>query len=256
MTDTTEKISDTWCTPQDLFDILNKGGVYQGIEFDGFNFGIDLCASFDNFKLDVFFLDYLKNDFYIWGASNECYPKDYKDLIGDTVCFMNPPYSNPRPFIEKAWEDSKHCKIVCLVKVDPSTRWWSTFWNYSGYKCCTCQFIGLENDVCCEKCGSLGIKYYSGKKLGCDVIYFPKRIKFDPPKQLIDSGEVWKVGSNWVRRCGFYFIDSGQGGSGEKEWLWCRKDGWHCEKCKGKCYQTLSSPNFASCLVIMDRRGL
>jgi hypothetical protein len=31
-----EKLSDSWQTPQDLFNILDKGGVYQGIEFKGF----------------------------------------------------------------------------------------------------------------------------------------------------------------------------------------------------------------------------
>lgn len=25
-----EKISDSWCTPQDLFNVLDKGGAYQG----------------------------------------------------------------------------------------------------------------------------------------------------------------------------------------------------------------------------------
>src|SRR5690606_38537281 len=117
------KLSDEWRTPDDLFNILDKGGVYQGIKFDGFNFDIDLCATKENKKVNYYSSDYLNLDlFSISGFS--------LGSLGIHSAFMNPPYSNPKPFIEKAWEDSKYCKIVCLVKCDPSTRWWATFWEY------------------------------------------------------------------------------------------------------------------------------
>lgn len=105
--------SDSWATPQALFDELNQE----------FNFSIDLCATASNSKCDVFGYNYLKNEYYhatnnkhiytmggLFGAIREFYDYEY-----EATCFMNPPYSNPKPFIEKAWEDSKHCKIVCLV---------------------------------------------------------------------------------------------------------------------------------------------
>jgi hypothetical protein len=137
-------------------------------------------------------------------------------IFEDAVCFMNPPYSNPRPFIKKAWGDSKYCKIVCLVKVDPSTRWWATFWDYKRclVKCPEhlCRdgwaptwdggFRMCDNKECHD--GYIR-KDKAGSKLGCEVLFFPKRIKFDPPK-------------------GF----------------------------EGK----TSGPSFASCLVIMNRRGV
>lgn len=116
-------ISSEWCTPQWLFDELNKE----------FNFDIDLCATKENSKLMHYCSNYL-NDEHNSRAHDTSIQRSLKDIVAATGlknCFMNPPYSNPKPFIEKAWEDSKHCKIVCLVKCDPSTRWWATFWNYT-----------------------------------------------------------------------------------------------------------------------------
>lgn len=169
------KLSDEWQTPQGLFDALNKGGLYQGIKFEGFNFDVDLCATEYNSKCAVFSKDYL-NDVgeLIHERAESFYLREGFKYWN--ACFMNPPYSNPKPFLQKAWEDSKHCKIVCLLKVDPSTRWWATFWNYNKGR----------------------------PKLGCKVIFFPKRIKFEPPADTETKA---------------------------------------------------TSANFASCLVIMDRRG-
>lgn len=165
------KLSDCWQTPQWLFDELNKE----------FNFTHDLCADETNHLCENWFEDYLKSEF--------------KKGVG----FCNMPYSNPKPFIEKAWEDSKHCKIVCLVKCDPSTRWWSTFWNYKDIYiekvCWVCDGDGKAKLSTgkqlryCFLCESVG--YYSvlcgekGPKLGCEVRFFPKRIKFDPPKGFV-----------------------------------------------------------------------
>lgn len=130
------KISDSWQTPDWLFKQLDEE----------FNFSVDLCATLENKKCDAWTSDYLTTPDNVMKIQN--------------CAFMNPPYSNPRPFIEKAWEDSKHCKIVCLVKCDPSTKWWATFWHYN--------FRSQDT-------------MYSGPKTGCEVRFFPKRVKFDPP---------------------------------------------------------------------------
>ena len=38
--------------------------------------------------------------------------------------YVNPPYSDPLPWVEKAIEESKKgCYVVMLLKVDTSTRW-------------------------------------------------------------------------------------------------------------------------------------
>ena len=164
-----EKLSDSWRTPDWLFEKLNKE----------FNFDIDLCAIEENSKCEVYCADYLNDLVRLPDSiSNHCL-QNYLD--GDFTCFMNPPYSNPKPFIEKAWEDSKHCKIVCLVKCDPSTKWWATFWNYDDVFDLVYDEQGIIEDAF--------LKEKKGPKPGCEVRFFPKRIKFDPPE-----GFLGKVG--------------------------------------------------------------
>lgn len=147
------KLSDQWQTPDWLFKELD----------DEFHFNIDLCCNILNTKAVALIddktggiRDYLNTDI-----------SKYKKH-GNSM-FMNPPYSNPKPFVEKAWEDSKHCKIVLLLKVDPSTKWWSVFWNYGEE--ITYHGLGLMP-------AKLGRR---GPKPGCEVRFLPKRVKFDPP---------------------------------------------------------------------------
>jgi len=85
------KDSDLWQTPDDLFTWLKLF----------YNVDIDLCASADNKKCKQ------------WCESILTVPDDF---LKDNRCgFMNPPYSDIAPFIEKAWHLSKHCPIVMLV---------------------------------------------------------------------------------------------------------------------------------------------
>lgn len=166
-----EKLSDCWETPQWLIEELNAE----------FSFDIDLCATKENTKCKMFYIDYL-NDVQVdttYYAPRVATMKEYKEVgNANWTCFMNPPYSNPRPFIEKAWEDSKYCKIVCLVKCDPSTKWWATFWNYE----VSVDLESITNDDGVE----LATHRFNfvGPKSGCEVRFFPKRIKFDPPPGL------------------------------------------------------------------------
>ena len=211
------KLSDCWQTPKWLFDELNEE----------FSFDIDLCATKENSKCLLFYRDYINN------VLAEYY-SDFDDWMfpvkspKDVTCFMNPPYSNPKPFIEKAWEDSKHCKIVCLVKCDPSTRWWAAFWDYNKPVYCPekrAHFDQMHRE--CSKCKGTCRYVYNGPKPGCEVRFFPKRIKFDPPQELIDSRTIYLSG---------------------KEWYW--KPVVNLFKPK-----KLSGPTFSSALVIMDRRN-
>lgn len=143
-----------------------------------------------------------------------------------------------------------------MVKCDPSTRWWATFWLYDvplyHYQADVefyDSFIRNPNE---EKyiCGE---SLYNGPKLGCEVRFFPKRIKFDPPQQLIDSGEVSKKDNRWVNVCRGCMCEYAPGK-------------WHnslnlvygrpCSLCKGKGYKELSGSTFPCALIIMDRRYL
>lgn len=239
-------LSNSWQTPDWLFDQLNEE----------FHFDIDLCATKANSKCDDHCLDYLNDIAY---CISEEFQYSFKLATTDWLqtCFMNPPYSNPRPFIEKAWEDSKHCEIVCLVKCDPSTRWWATFWEYDK-ECYNCGGRGAvspcpQESNCVDFCPVCkGNKIYNGPKAGCEVRFFPKRIKFDPPQELIDIGEVWKVRSKWVKQCGNcqgkgdYILNKD---INERKYTMC-------DRCKGKGYKELSGPTLSSALLIFDRRGL
>lgn len=221
--------SDEWRTPQDLFDALNEGKEYMGMRFDGFHFDIDLCATKENSKLSCFYIDYLNNlynrpsilhnvrtDEKLYLSLEMIYKGDREHFGKRNLCaFMNPPYSNPKPFIEKAWEDSNHCKIVCLVKCDPSTKWWATFWHYG---------IQAQDFI------------YHGPMIGCEVIFFPKRIKFDPPLDMDLNCE----------RCGGtgnYTFSNGVKSTG-------------CYLCNNTGKKKFSGPTFPCALIIMDRRNV
>lgn len=241
------KLSDEWRTPDLLFDELD-------LEF---NFDIDLCANEDNSKCEDFCHDYLKN-LIARKESNciGCFQDETRQGLIKSA-FMNPPYSNPRPFIEKAWEDSKYCKIVCLVKCDPSTRWWAIFWNYET----TTKTITVNESDFGIGTEKKEIKIKPGPKSGCEVRFFPTRIKFDPPQQLIDSGEVYDLFTprhlgataptfkpKWVQKCNNHSLS---------DIMKISEDESHalCANCKGKGYKELTGPTFSSALIIMDRRN-
>lgn len=240
------KLSDSWRTPDWLFDKLNK-------EHGPFN--IDLCATAYNSRCEFFYENYLSGkvheDFYSY------------DLTGFKTAFMNPPYSNPYPFIEKAWEDSKHCKIVLLVKVDTSTKWCKVFWDYN-VKCPHCDEGTYELRISapfeeprwwteeCYKCNGTGV--YNGPKPGASVYFLEKRVKFDPPVELVESGEVFKNGKGkWVQKCkicegaGKYHVQSKKDKLGGRD--------FNCAQCSGKGYKPLSGPSFPSCVLVFDRRS-
>lgn len=117
--------SDLWETPTDLFNTLNKE----------FRFEYDICADSNNYKCENYGTDYM-NDV---------------DIKNYSSAFINPPYSNPLPFVKKAYEDSIYCKIVLLIKCDPSTRCWGVFWDYDLHK----------------------------PKPGVEIRFLPKRLKFE-----------------------------------------------------------------------------
>lgn len=223
------KLSDEWQTPQWLFDELNSE----------FHFDIDLCATRENSKCMLYTNNYL--NFNQW--------MNYK------TAWMNPPYSNPRPFIEKAWDDSRFCKIVCLVKTDHSTRWWATFWDYgSPYPNCRVCYNDNVSKIMCKRCRGTGrwrTDLYNGPKPGCDVKLLPKRIKFNPPQQFIDSGEVWKVGTKWRQIC-----REGDFHKNSTHFKYIGDNVVICDRCKGKGFTVLSGPTFPSSLIIMNRGNI
>lgn len=158
------KDSDLWETPQQLFDELDKE----------FKFIIDLCADRNNHKCEYWsnHIEYIDNiiDYIVEcdgdGLEELAYIKGYTSLDGvdqyiqiyleeqisaGRSAFMNPPYSNPKPFIEKAIELSKQIRVVMLIKCDPSTKSWGLFWDYNKHE----------------------------PKEGVEIRFIPKRLKFE-----------------------------------------------------------------------------
>jgi phage N-6-adenine-methyltransferase len=96
--------TDLWATPQDTFDQLNAE----------FGFEVDVCATADNAKCDIFFtkeIDGLAQD---WGSA---------------TCWMNPPYGRAiKQWMRKAYEASLGgATVVCLVPARTDTAWWHDY---------------------------------------------------------------------------------------------------------------------------------
>ena len=95
--------SNCWETPNDLFAKL----------YEEFAFTLDVCASKDNAKCEIFFSeddDGLKQE---WVGS----------------CWMNPPYGRGiNHWVEKAYQTGQtgH-SCICLLPVRSDTRWWHNY---------------------------------------------------------------------------------------------------------------------------------
>lgn len=94
---------DAWRTPPCVFDPLNA-------EFD---FHFDAACNLANILCPT-------------GACVEnvnSLELDWKEYAKGGAVWLNPPYSNVRPWLEKAFNSG--CTVVCLVPADPSVRWWN-----------------------------------------------------------------------------------------------------------------------------------
>ncbi len=100
-----EAQGDGWGTPLDLYMRLNS--IFGP-------FLTDPCTTKDN----------------PLGTTCWYYLPDRDGLKGVWAgrVFMNPPYSKPRPWLEKAIDEVKignATSVLGLIKCDPSTKWWN-----------------------------------------------------------------------------------------------------------------------------------
>ena len=94
--------NDEWRTPQYIFDWLDRE----------FHFDVDVAATAENTKCHIFMKDGLVSP---WVSSVFSKPP---------TCWMNPPYSNPKAWLKKAYEESlQGCTVVSLIPGDTSTEW-------------------------------------------------------------------------------------------------------------------------------------
>jgi phage N-6-adenine-methyltransferase len=111
-----EQARGKWATPQDFFDAANAM----------FDFQIDLAATAENTKCEEFISpeeDSLAQDVaWIWtNTALGC---------GHFRCWLNPPFSNIKDWIEKAYNEAQkdeRAVIVVLCRVAPSARWWMKY---------------------------------------------------------------------------------------------------------------------------------
>jgi site-specific DNA-methyltransferase (adenine-specific) len=95
--------SDIWYTPRDFFKYLDEQ----------YHFTLDPCCNEQNATCQTFFTE--DDD----GLSKEW---------GTHVVFMNPPYSDCKSWMKKAYESSrKGAVVVCLVPSRTDTRWWHEY---------------------------------------------------------------------------------------------------------------------------------
>ena len=175
------KQSDQFRTPPKLFKELNEV----------FNFFWDACCDKDNCLLPS--QAPLITDFGEYNYLTYKWRRHQLDLYKDMSIFMNPPYSKPskdnpgiNAFIEKAWKDSKHFRVVMLVKADMSTDWF----NYPLIQRCG-QIITeyqstYELSFCCREIlkameaekKRMSIESPRMSYSGIGILHLRKRIKF------------------------------------------------------------------------------
>lgn len=96
--------SDSWETPQDLFDRLDE-------EYGPFD--LDVCASDENAKCDYYYT----------------MEEDGLRARWKGKCFMNPPYGRGiGKWMKKAYESSlEGALVVCLVPARTDTAWFQDY---------------------------------------------------------------------------------------------------------------------------------
>lgn len=103
--------NDLWRTPPEVIDYIEKR--FSKIQ-------LDLCASDDGHVCDSYLTkgdDFLKD---CWLA----YCGEEFNLHTGDLCWINPPYSNPMPFVKQAVTWSIHGYAVAgILNLDPSTKW-------------------------------------------------------------------------------------------------------------------------------------
>ncbi|ELH9086340.1 phage N-6-adenine-methyltransferase [Escherichia coli] len=102
---TPPEIKDLWQTPGYVFRALDKE----------FKFVADVAANRNNTMCNVFIPE--EQDTLITPWNTVAKPGEY--------VWMNPPFSNPRPFLEKAAREQQEEMIGCvmLLPADPSVGW-------------------------------------------------------------------------------------------------------------------------------------
>lgn len=103
---------DNWRTPKYIFDYFD----------DMYHFELDAAADVTN---------YLCNNYYT--EEDSAFNHDwYTAVEGSPSVWLNPPYSNPLPWVQKAHHEAINgCTVVMLLKLDTSTKWFDICRKYA-----------------------------------------------------------------------------------------------------------------------------
>lgn len=235
------KLSDTYRTPLWLFKLLD----------DQFNFFWDACCDENNclvknqfYQLSELGLigyrpyNYLNTN--LLQISNE-YHTHYMDK--DYSVFMNPPFSDPMPFIKKAWEDSKYFRHVLLVRDDPSTDWYKHLVGNSTLHKNPGTGSEFKIDISDVKEEMENNGHTSA------VIHLPKRIKFYASEEILQEDYLNNIDHKDVRCCApdetdNYISHAITGHLLETKNFIRKEDGIECK----------NSYNFPIAIIVLDRR--
>lgn len=115
---------DVRATPDEIFDPLHQE----------FRFELDVCALPENAKCDKFYTPEHDGLFQKWAP---------------LVCWCNPPYSELRPWIDKAYEESLiGATVVMLLPSTTDTAWFhEVVWPYAEVRFLRgrVKFVGQNN---------------------------------------------------------------------------------------------------------------
>ena len=104
--------NDLWQTPPEVMKFLEVTQFFKAT--------IDACADVNNRKCQ---------DFY--SEVNSFLDADPKSISGQGI-WCNPPYSNPRPFIEHCQKMSQNKnEVMMLLNMDTSTKWFELLESYN-----------------------------------------------------------------------------------------------------------------------------
>lgn len=102
-------LKDLWATPQWVVEGLRKFAIDEGLIRDR-EYTLDVCANEYNAKCPYYIDEEMDTLAVEWGD--------------DQLCWLNPPYSNVKPFLEKAFaEKGNRNETIALLKNDCSTKW-------------------------------------------------------------------------------------------------------------------------------------
>lgn len=159
---TPESIRDLWRTPKAVFDFYDRR----------FNFTVDVAASNENHLCDMWITaeeDSLNPDTE-WGVSN----------------WVNPPYSNIMPWVERAISQSNNGDVVVmLIPADTSVKWFKLAFE----NCTECHLISGRLAFINEETGNP----VSGNNKGSVVFVFDPHSPVKSHTVLIDRDEIMVV---------------------------------------------------------------